>query len=357
MHCILHIGTEKTGTTTLQRWIRENRDGLADHGVYVPSSFGQLEHVHLVSFGAGNRRFFSPLARAGITTPAQRNAFRVELRERFEEELSGLADDTTVLLTSERCISNLQKENEVDRLVSMLESFFDEITVVAYLRPQHDLCSSLYSTALKNGFVDWEILPSDESSMPLLDYYASLDRWAQRVGVDNVNVRLYDRSELEEGDISTDFVTHVLQMDMNDFEPVPNQNESLSLEAQLFLLKFNEVVPRFEGETLSKKRANIGKLLSGIEGSKGILPTEAEAREFFSRFAESNEAVRATFLPHRDELFAVDFSKYPSAQPDHGLTEDDAFRIFGELWSAKQGELAHLQAKNKKRRSRKKRSG
>ena len=53
----------------------------------------------------------------------------------------------------------------------------------------------------------------------------------------------------------------------------------------------------------------------------------------------------------------MDFSKYPSAQPDHELTEDDAFRIFGELWSAKQGELAHLQAKNKKRRSRKKQSG
>ena len=350
MRCILHIGTEKTGTTTLQRLIRQNEDNLAAHGVFVPSTFGNLEHVHLVSYGIGNNRFYSPLARAGVSTPAERKKFRSKLRSRFEAELSDVPSDAQILLTSERCYSNLQTDNAIDRLVSMLQSFCDEIKVVVYLRPQHDLCTSLYSTALKNGFVDWEILPSDISTMSHLDYASSLQLWVDRVGQDNVNVRLYDRKELADGDIGTDFITSVLGKDMNDFDQVPNQNESLSLEAQLFLIKFNEFVPRFEGKQLSQKRANIGKLLSGIGDGKAILPTEAAAREFYGRFAESNEAVRATWFPNRDELFSVDFSKYPAEEPNHELSQEDAFQIFGELWSAKQEEITELRSKKRKKR-------
>ncbi len=36
-HCILHIGTDKTGTTTLQNFLAANRSALRQMGYVFPS--------------------------------------------------------------------------------------------------------------------------------------------------------------------------------------------------------------------------------------------------------------------------------------------------------------------------------
>ena len=262
MRCILHIGTEKTGTTTLQRLLRDNRDSLAERGFYVPAAFGPLEHHHLVSYGLRPGRFFAPLARAGANSKREVRALRNKVRRQFEKELSPLADDTNIVLTSERCFSVLRNPGEVERLVEMLSEYCEEIQVVVYLRPQHDLSVSLYSTKLKNGFVQEDILPDDVSNMPHLDYDATLERWAKVVGHDNIDVRIFDRTELLDGDIGADFFANALGLDIAHFESISNENESLNVEGQLFLLALNEYLPRFEGERLSPKRGNIPRRIS-----------------------------------------------------------------------------------------------
>ena len=35
MKCILHIGTEKTGTTLLQNWLYDNKEKLSQVGIYL----------------------------------------------------------------------------------------------------------------------------------------------------------------------------------------------------------------------------------------------------------------------------------------------------------------------------------
>ena len=161
---------------------------------------------------------------------------------------------------------------------------------------------------------------------------------------DNVVVRIFDRSELVDGDIGADFFRNLLGKDVNDYEPVIDQTESLSLESQLFLMKLNEHLPRRDAKGLSRSRANIGQLLTRIGEGKGLRPTEAQAREFYSLFDESNEAVRATWFPDRSELFSPDFSKYPAVASTRELSQDDSFRLFSELWSAKQDEVKKLRA-------------
>jgi hypothetical protein len=48
MKLILHIGTHKTGTTSLQAWLANNREALAANGVSYPHA--------TVAHGSGHHR-------------------------------------------------------------------------------------------------------------------------------------------------------------------------------------------------------------------------------------------------------------------------------------------------------------
>ena len=51
-------------------------------------------------------------------------------------------------------------------------------------------------------------------------------------------------------------------------------------------------------------------------------PTQDEARAFMARFEQSNERVRACWLPHRDRLFPDDFSQLPDRAGEPDPAED-----------------------------------
>jgi hypothetical protein len=44
MHCILHIGLKKTGTTSIQRCLTKNRRQTARRGVLYPRCLGHVNH-------------------------------------------------------------------------------------------------------------------------------------------------------------------------------------------------------------------------------------------------------------------------------------------------------------------------
>lgn len=47
MKCFLHIGTEKTATTTIQSFLSLNRKRLREYGYFYPESIGFLNHSSL----------------------------------------------------------------------------------------------------------------------------------------------------------------------------------------------------------------------------------------------------------------------------------------------------------------------
>ena len=49
MKTIIHIGQHKTGTTSIQKFLQDNRTTLAENGVYVPSRLaGYSEPSHFI---------------------------------------------------------------------------------------------------------------------------------------------------------------------------------------------------------------------------------------------------------------------------------------------------------------------
>jgi hypothetical protein len=60
MRTIIHIGQHKTGTTSIQHYLKDNRDELAERGLYVPDSLagdGNPSHFLLNIYSLEENRF------------------------------------------------------------------------------------------------------------------------------------------------------------------------------------------------------------------------------------------------------------------------------------------------------------
>jgi len=159
--CILHIGTEKTGTTSIQAMLVDNRAALRAQGFYVPTSMGKGEHVDLVNIVVESGKKFSRRKALGLKTPEQVDAFKEKRRRKIMAELEGAAQpDRTLIISSERFFSTLTFEEELDALRDILRSCCAQVEIVCYLRPQHEFAQSIYSTLLRNGINRPNVLPA-----------------------------------------------------------------------------------------------------------------------------------------------------------------------------------------------------
>jgi hypothetical protein len=246
--CILHIGMEKTGSTSLQRFLALNRDRLLDQRILVPRCLAphadtlMLNHICLTTYALDSGNDGEPLrAQSGCVGPDQVKAHRAATTMVLAREIAqdGNACDT-LLLTNEHCQSRLFLPEEIGRLRNFLLSFCDDVRVVLYIRPQHEVALSAYDTILKNGAIDVPILPPppdqvedpavDQQMMRFFDYNTTLTRWESVFGADHIDVRLFPR------DIISDFTT-LLGLRATDLVPLPSrQNVSLDGAAERMLI-------------------------------------------------------------------------------------------------------------------------
>ena len=181
------------------------------------------------------------------------------------------------------------------------------------------------------------------------NYEKLLADWASVFGDENIIPRIFSRKELLDGDVKKDFAS-LLGLNWNDFEDIQRRNESISADAQKFMIEINKVLPRFIGNKVNENRGNIGRLVSRNFKGKGILPTRQLAESFFKTFKDSNEKVRQKWFPEKKELFEVDFDKYPKEESFGGNLEKDytfAFEVFAKLLSEKQEQIHRLRGKLK----------
>ena len=130
---ILHIGTHKTGTSSLQDAFFMHRMSLQHYGIIYPQ--------------VGNISGHHALAANWITLPAEFNI--PGGLENWQRTFQQLADaDLTLFISSEELSRAHPDRVDMPTLASLVSSF-DEVQVVCTLRHQVDLVESSLSEALK----------------------------------------------------------------------------------------------------------------------------------------------------------------------------------------------------------------
>ncbi len=332
---VVHIGTEKTGTTTIQHFLRLNRARLAEQGIGVPETLGPITHTWLATF--------AELGPPGEDDgEAVSDAVKSERRKQFEDEMAALpAGIARVMFSSEHLHRRLETLAEVRRLRDLLAAHFDAIRIVVYLRRQDRLAASLYSTKIRYG-ASWDlpVLPGKRMrDSHYYNYRVLLEKYIEVFGRANVAVRIFEKPRLADGDVLRDYC-QVAGIDFDQAAAPDVKNPSLSAAALMVLGTLNERAPK-RGEVLIKEHF-IRILEQHFTSSQQIAPRQ-EAVKFAGWFRDSNAWVRETFFPELAEgLFDEDFSAYPDQERRVEPTLREALAVFASMWDAQRAQRRTL---------------
>src|SRR4051812_36051133 len=148
----LHIGLPKTGTSSIQQYLHNNRAPMRRQGFVVPTTLGRLNHEHVALYALADRDKSTVRRRHGLLSVEAVRTFREGLRSELAEEAATWSSDDAVVVSGEH-MSMLQEPEEFDRLKELiaLMGAGRPVRVIVYLRRQDLYCLSGYSQRLKAG--------------------------------------------------------------------------------------------------------------------------------------------------------------------------------------------------------------
>lgn len=271
----LHIGTKKTGSTALQRYMAQHTDHLSTHGVTYAKPRGKVSC----------------------------NALAVAINKNRADERARLARVLTEQLkaaTSDRCLisSELFYGMHPEALFSCLPILRDApLTVLVYLRRQDRYLESSYVQKVKNGRFTGSIkdyLARFDGSGA--DYWSVLKPWRELSNV-TLRPRICEPSRLEGGDVVSD-ACHLLDLPPPATDR-PTANPSPSF-ARLQLLREVAKVPQIDVRSVQRQM-----LRDAPQGptAKAVFFDPAARDAVIARYAEGNEALRKRFFPSQSQLF------------------------------------------------------
>jgi hypothetical protein len=304
---IIHIGGHKTGTSAIQAFCVLNSTNLQHVDILYPMELvtypertgGQAHHC-LVNLFMDATTFWKS----------------VNLRPKgmadddIVNSLKALPRDKNILLSSENLVW-LDKQS-IHNLNELLTGF--DVYVVLYARRQDDALQALYQTVVASigeskTFADY----TSEGVRILFDYCKIAENWQSVFGDRKVIVRVYEKSQLYQGDSVADFF-HVLEEILQSEIDLSNWEHSTGTVNRGLPAHITSVIQKLNNYGFFSKKLIIPaiKILTRYlyTDSRGsyeiILPSERKA--LLESYTESNENLAKKFLGRKDGVLFKNLS-------------------------------------------------
>lgn len=305
---ILHIGTEKTGTTAIQEFLLSNRRALLDQQLLTLEGFGRGNNREFVAYF---QKSLDDWAKHKIIDSEEaKERYFSDFRSRFEKEIrirEKVNMGRVLLVTSEHFSSRLRTWEELSSIKEFLEGYFESIKIICYFRAQLEMAVSLHSTSLKGqGFGSLEIrLNQVRPENYYYNFHEIAKLWASVFGKENLHFRIFEKRRLVNQDIQHDFLAGLaslgVEVDSRQFDYGKKlANESLSTLQGNTFAAINETVPYWNSAPLTGVNIDNERLKKAILdlSSLSIGKYSAEnPEEVQSRFETSNKKFLSEFLP------------------------------------------------------------
>jgi len=208
---ILHIGRHKTGTSSLQKFLSDNRTLLKERGYHYPfpPHRSRIAHHDVASIFGAKRR----------STQVELDSEELATIQEVLRDAANSRGSEQVLLSSEGF------QNAVPTLVG---KYFEpgRTKIIVYIREQVEYLISAYQQKVQ---ANQHYLPIQDSVRGLLTHYDEfLLGWEKVFGRENLKVRVYARQHLKNQDVVVDFLDALGISDTAGFSfSLEDQNPSI----------------------------------------------------------------------------------------------------------------------------------
>jgi len=355
-HLFLHIGTEKTGTTSIQAALRQNTQKLKEFDIFYPRMpLLTSNHTGFTFSFLGEQAMSMLLRRAGydhLIGKAKKNPHFIldMLDEKFKE--SGC---NTMIISSELLHSRISNADVIFDIKKWAEARFDEVTVICYLRKQEDLMVSYFSTMVKTGS-NWHetlveqfaefLAPRQGKPKHYYDYMGILDMWSNTFP--RLKCREFARNKMLGEDVVKDFFSLIdPSINTEELNKIIEKNTSLDAKAMEFLILLNSRVPSVIDGRVNPLRKNMVHFFDAIPTKSKMKFTEEQILKIREYFKEDNAYIQEKYCKG-EPIFEYKRSSGENYHP--GLTTDEVVQVFVDVWDQIATSIIETEEENRKLR-------
>lgn len=300
----IHIGTEKTGSSAIQAFIEDNLDLLRQNGATLPKCWGSSanhRHLPLIFYSQERDDDLSRLLRLPLGNDRQKIQRRWLDSFAFEVESSGCR---TWIISCEYLHSRLKSEQELSAMADTLNSIFDKVFIIVYLREPLSAAISLWSEAIRAG-QGLESLPCPSNAYwdNLCNHQRTVERWQTAFGQSAVIPRIFNKPMLHKRDIALDLL-HCCGIEIGgECSRSSRYNESLSYPEMLALVYLFKNGAPGEAHSLVSQVAEARRMAFGPERLSGYIPLQSEVTTYETTYNASNQWISQNFFSGK-QLFS-----------------------------------------------------
>lgn len=326
----LHIGTPKTGTTSVQFFCKKNRELLYQRGIAYPlfATDGIINDTRNGHFLVEQHL----LPDGGVDKKTE----LAIVKERMGELHKIFGEVDSILLSDEGLWHKLcgVKKKRLERLKKDADRNGYQIKIIVYLRRQDTFLSSWWNQSIKmNGRAHnqtWEDFLKEDYLH--LDYYNELEAMAKVVGKENIIVRRFDKKSFEKRSLFEDFF-EILGITLDEEFQYEEQSRNIGLMGNTHEIK--RILNGMPELSLEWNDYLKGTLQSISKCSGQAYPnnmfSEEETKLFLEQYAQGNQKVSEEYMGDGKPLFDDTISKLPKWEKENPYLYDDLVRFTGAV--------------------------
>lgn len=345
----IHIGTTKTGTSSIQNFLYLNRAVLAKKGYC-------FKRMPIIRYEQADRN------RNGMFLGAHRRLFLVgpipmKIRDKIlnmglKQVRTWLKQYPAVILTDESLWNSFQRTDfrNLKRIKALADENGVGLKLVVYFRPQEDWLESTYRQGIKKcksgkNRPEWKEYVKHPEIWPKTDYYEGLCRLSEVVGKDNIIVRVYDRKEFPEGKVENDFLQAIGLEPTEEYKfSAEEKNTSLSpnyIEIKRILNNLEGVGKITHKDLIYGQTATEACSRNLRKSSKETFMSADERAMIRDLYEEGNKKILKEYLTDKKELFP-DPKDTPVWSKDNPDLYEDTILLFGYMLLDQEIEINRL---------------